>query len=533
MSEKSFFEIENRERSFKTPIGEITVPGERNLFNAVRNKYKKLAKDSLEEFKKHYKKYKSCMDILNSAPDDFKASISNIVDDIRAFLIDTGEYDWDDETVYNYLSENDYDIEFCNFLGSLYEKVTVINQDVEFQREFREERKNNRGRWVGATIGGNSIDAVSHQMNIGAMNLASGAAHGIINAAGNIMTEIQAASDLESLFNSEETMKGLLESVYVSSFSMMFAFIELVGKDYDWAIVESGDSDKAQRLINNLCGGKISEEQVPEICKKVLSLDPYNIGVYTFLFDKYGDDGTLGELAEYFGVDEFIVYKDECATEYVKKLQGKTEEDAIAAKEKLIKYCKKIKLKDDGELQCVKYIDSRIKKFDLDYRTVDGFVCKTREGADYSRKELPEITEFMKEITAPGENPLLPYEKKLLAKKEEFKKRFKSEVTEKYLQLIDGYLTEFDDTFCSTRMFKKVSRKQAAQDRALRYAKGLKFSNPDEFEAAYQKYKKFIESNLGITIDEAVEAKAYLEKKRARLQYSISGAIKGLLGKFQ
>ena len=51
--------------------------------------------------------------------------------------------------------------------------------DVEAQREYREQRKENRGRWQGATIGGNAITAISHQIDVGAMNMASGAAHSV------------------------------------------------------------------------------------------------------------------------------------------------------------------------------------------------------------------------------------------------------------------------------------------------------------------------------------------------------------------
>ena len=67
------------------------------------------------------------------------------------------------------------------------------------------------------------------------------------------------------------------------------------------------------------------------------------------------------------------------------------------------------------------------------------------------------------------------------------------------------------------------------------------FSN----EESYNKFKNFIEPNLGITIDEAVEAKQYLEKKKAKLSSGnsfdmnnisntlndIGGAFKGLFGR--
>ena len=302
---------------------------------------------------------------------------------------------------------------------------------------------------------------------------------------------------------------------------------------------------RAQRIINNLKSGSIADENVPEICKEVFTLDPYNLGIYEYLFSKYGDDGSLSALAAYFDIKEFINTKDEQALQYVKNNQGETEEDAIKAKELLIEYCKKINLKINDNLKCIKYINALIEDFDLKYRTVDEVVCETREGADFSREELPKITEFMKDISPLTSEPCLPYEKHLLAKREEFQNLFSSEVSKKYLGIINDYLDKFDKEFRNTRIFASVSRQQAARDRALRYAKGLNFSTLEQYEEAYNKFKNFIELNLGITIDEAVEARQYLEKKKSKLTRGnvldmnnisntlndIGGAFKDLFGR--
>lgn len=56
-------------------------------------------------------------------------------------------------------------------------------------------------------------------------------------------------------------------------------------------------------------------------------------------------------------------------------------------------------------------------------------VCETRESADFSRSELPDILEFMKQIQPLKSNPILPYENDLLAKKEKFINTFSSEVS--------------------------------------------------------------------------------------------------------
>ena len=545
MNFNDFINNQYVEKEFDSPIGKIRITRERSIYNELKKWYEQLACSAVNSFIEFYGSYKNCYDILEKAPVDFQKSIAIIIDDIKNTLIQSGQYDWDYATIYEYAAASGCSDEFNERLDAVAEQVISINNDVALQKQYRQQRKDNRGRWQGGTFGGNAINAVSHQMDIAAMNMASGAAHSIANAAGNFMTELQAESDLKALFEDEDVKLLLIEGVYLSSLSMMLVFIKLVGMDYDWGIVDENDSNKAQRLINNLKSGSIHDEDVPGICKEVIALDPYNLEIYEYLFSKYGDDGSLNTLADYFDIEGFANTKDKQALEYVKNNQGETEEDAIKAKELLIEYCKKINLEVNENLECIKYINSIIADFDLKYRTVDDFVCETREGADFSREELPKITEFMKDISPLSSEPLLPYEKNLLAKKEEFENLFSSDVSKKYLDIIKDYLDKFDKEFCRTKLFSSVDRHQAARDRALRYAKGLKYSTIEDYEESYKKLEKFIEPNLGITLDEAIEAKQYLEKKKAKLERGslidmdnisnslndIGGALKGLFGK--
>lgn len=545
MDFNNFVNDNNVDKEFESPIGTIKISKERNLYNELKKHFNKLANSAVSTFLSLYSLYNNCYDILNKAPVDFQKSLAEIIDDIKNTMIGLGHYDWDYDTIYEYIVKAGCTNEFNERLDSVAEQVISINNDVELQKQYRQQRKDSRGRWQGGTFGGNAINAVSHQMDIAAMNMASGAVHSIANAAGNFLTELQAESDLKALFNDENLCIFLSEGVYISAFSIIYVYIQLVGADYEWKDVSEESSSKAQRLINNLKSGSINEDKISEICKEVIDLDPYNIELYEYLFEKYGDDGTLSAIADYFNIADFADKKDEFALEYVKNNQGETEEDAIKAKELLIEYCKNINLEISDSLKCMQFINSLIKDFDLKYRTVDDVVCETRDGADFSREELPKIVEFMKDITPLNSEPLLPYERNLLAKREEFEQLFSSEVSKKYLGIINNYLDKFDKEFCRTRLFSSVDRHQAARDRALRYAKGLKYSSLEDYEESYKKLEKFIEPNLGITIDEAIEAKEYLEKKKAKIERgstiditaisdsisNIGGTLKGLFGK--
>ena len=549
MNFNEFIKNENIDKIVNTPFGSITIPKERSIYNEIRRRYKVLAINSAEAFAQSYESYQNCEDIITNAPTDFQKSIANIIDEIKNTLISQEQYEWDYDSIYEFVIKADMLRDFDKAMDDIVHQVAVINNNLEYEKAYRQQRKDSRGKWVGGTFGGTPVKAVSHQMDLAAMNLASGAVHGVVNLAGNLIFEMEATASLKSLFKNPKTRQSLIDSVYSSAFAMQYACIILSGKEYTWDEVEKDDALKAQRLLNNLTSGAIGDEKIAEICTQIVTLNPYNAEFYEYLFGKFGDDGSLTELATYFCVDELLDIKGKYALQYVKDNQGETEEDATNAKNLLIDYCNSIKLETSDNLECFIYINDLIADFDLKYRTVDGVECSTRESADFSREELPAIQEFMKSVSPLTGEPLLPYERDLLSKKEVFENTFSSEVSQKHLGIINSYLEKFEKQFCKTQLFSSVSREQASKDRALKYAKGLKFSNLAEYEREYEKFIQFLEPNLGITIDEATEAKLYLEKKKSRVEKvssidvsnissniqsgitNIGGSLKGLFGK--
>lgn len=76
----------------------------------------------------------------------------------------------------------------------------------------------------------------------------------------------------------------------------------------------------------------------------------------------------------------------------------------------------------------MKHINKRLEDFDLQYRTVDGVECITRDAADFARKGLQALQSFFGEIVPPTSESLLDYQADLLEKKAEFEVCFFSEL---------------------------------------------------------------------------------------------------------
>ena len=518
MNYEEFIKNAYVETELETPVGKIVVSKERSLHNAIRQKYSKMGYEAADAFAEKYYEYTSCDDIIMRAIPDFKASIAFVIEDIKTTLISKDEYDWDDATIFELaVDEGVFNSFYENFM-EIKAQIAEIAGDLESAREYREARKDSRGRWVGGTFGGSMLDAIGDQAEIAAMNLATGAIHGLVNMAGNAISEREAKAKLKALLESRTTINRLGNGVLQSVFTLRNIFMKLVIKDeYTCEVRDSADVEKARCLINNLNSGTIPEEKIVEICKQALELDPYNDDVYEYMFKKFGDDGKLSEVAEYFSINSLKNIKDMTAYQYFIDNMGETEETAIEAKEKLLKYCEKNHLEISDDLKSIAAANELLENYDLEYRTVAGIECSTREAADFARKEFEEIKKVLDEIKPLSGDPLLPYERDLLQKKEYITNNFSSEIVPACIAVMDKHLENFNKAFCDTQVIGTADRTKAAKSRALRYARNVKFATEEEYELEYQKFAEFIEENLGITISEAEDARLYLERKKLKI----------------
>lgn len=448
-------ESRNEEVEFQMDRGVLRIPKGRNIYNELMKKYNKLAGMSGSAFIGCYKEYKSWKDILDKAPGDFRMCLSFVMDEMKKDSISMGRFDIDNEFIYQSADARGHLDPFKNVYKEISRKILNASQNSEYKT-------------------------------------------------------------LERLFKNPETIKELTLGVYGSAFLLHLTLIELLKYNIDGCIFDFPDDvsiDTAERLFNNIKDGSFEKEKEAEIFIKILELNPYKAEVFSLMLEKFGDrSGRLGKVADYYGID-FNEIKNASAMYFIEENQGRTEEDAKRAKEELLAYCDYINLPVREDLECISYIDKRLEKFDLIYRTVDDIVCSTREEADFARGELEGIQKFMEEIEEPTSESLLDYENDLLEKKREFEETFQSELKEKYLSIIEGYLEEFEDKFCTIGLFKKVDRKTAGKERLLKIIKKMNLSSIEKIEEAYVKKDELL-PKVGITEEEASDTIAYLETRK-------------------
>ena len=103
---------------------------------------------------------------------------------------------------------------------------------------------------------------------------------------------------------------------------------------------DSEETEKLQKITDNLLKGAIPAEKQDELILCVLQSDPHAFELYDLLVAKHGDeDGTLQDMAECFGYAEFTAHKlDLLDKKFAKALSTTyTEEQDIFDLEKQIK----------------------------------------------------------------------------------------------------------------------------------------------------------------------------------------------------
>lgn len=533
---KEIIEGYNESISFENQIGTFTISSNRVKYTLLRNKYYHIAKEVYDNYVSDWSHYQSCNAFRNLSDRKMQKRFAEKMEEVKNDLISVGIFDVDTQSLMEYADQSGYLAEYQMAFDAFEQNVERINGNLQYEKAQREYRKENRARWVGGTISNRSnyIDDYMHQAELGMRNMAEGAGHTLFNAVGNAMSTSNANRQLNELFKNQEVRdllnNGVLNAVWNLHFVLMdFLLDKLNICVWDFPGIE--EKEKAKRMLGNINSSVLTDEDRKGIIKEAFELNPYSEQLYKVMFDYYTDDvDNISALAEYFGCD-INSEKEKKAYEFLMENIGTTEEEAKAAKEGMLEYYKKIGITEYENLPSYQHITSVLEKFDIEYRTVDGVVFETREDADLSKAELSDIQEFMNTIKQPTKEDTLKYEEELKQKRIEFDERFTSKLKDKYLAVMDKYLADFDKLFCTISLFKKGTRKEAGQAKAVNFLKKQDTSTKEKREEALRLLREYL-PEIGITEAEATDAIEYLKKKEYEEYYgkesSFSKITKGL-----
>ena len=203
------------------------------------------------------------------------------------------------------ISEDTYDDE-CLCVSEAFEALELVaekyNQiiaDQAAEEEYRAERKANRGRVVGGGFGVGG--ALKGMATAGAMNLVSGAGHGLVNAIGNAGSALAASSSKKALYNNSATRQILRDAIQSDILSCFNAHIHLLNERLGSHIISAFDTDKAGALFEN--AKKVPDKQKTLLIESFKNC-PWDDNVLKFIFLNYKSERrNIWSIAQRFHVD--------------------------------------------------------------------------------------------------------------------------------------------------------------------------------------------------------------------------------------
>lgn len=485
MNLKEILEMSSKEICFPTPVGDVYLSPDKCRFTILHKKYRAIVKNTKEKFVLHCKFAPENEEDLKELQEFFYECKEDIYMELKKDFISMGGYYIDNKAIDKFMPNMYW--RFEAIVAALYDLLGVQRYSCSY-RELYE----------------NQVMTFKKVVGIGVEDY---------------ITETGIVSALHSSFN------GLAFNIVICIFIFIGTIME---PDEDIDVIYDnvnenlfgGDEElgKCRRLMSNIKQGIIPDEKKGELLLGIAQINPFNAEIYMNMIQYFGDQNMeVQNLAEYLGYEnEVILCKEQLIKNYCKELPMKTEEEALMAKENFENYCVSIGYDGAEKQKYHQVILDKLEELDRIYRTVDGIVCESRESADLAREELEKIKEFMSHVPAPASDSLLDYEWALKDRILEFDMKFSSELKAKYAGVMEQYLKDFDNMFCTVGLFRKLDRKAAGQERLLKLIKKCDVSAPDKIAEAYKQMEELLpkvgleKSEIGATLD-------YLKKSKDEL----------------
>lgn len=377
----------------------VQVPPNRVAYNSIRMEFIKMANEAAAQYEKLYKQDGSIQKVINGLGEQMHDCLAPALDHCISTLIQHGVIDID---VQAFAERYQSFAEPCaEAFNDVYDRYAEVVMDEEELNEYRKARREGRARWQGGGFG--LAGALSGAVTAGALNLVMGAGHMVFNAIGRTFSSIATSFKLSKIYDDPNTCKTLLKGLRLSVFNLHFALVCCLDElDIDHVpasgLVTPEEHRQGEAILSNV--DKLpTEDDKQAALLRVFDLDPYQARWYSYVLQHYGDqDGQLSNTAHYFGVLTVDEEKHSLLAKFAESFVIDTEQQALAAQEKIDAYRKKLAYFEP--LLETQTVLQAVKRFDEEYRTVDGIVCSTREAADQARKESADVRRILR--TADG-----------------------------------------------------------------------------------------------------------------------------------
>lgn len=368
----------------------VALDPKRESYNHYRLMFQTEAESAAKRFQNLYQTNSSLEMVVQNVPGQMEQCIRPAIQRCVEVLIGHGILTVDEERFTDtYLETLEPAYEAYSKIQDQYAEIVLSESEKD---AYRTARREGRGRWQGGGFGlGGALKGAA---TAGALNMVTGAGHMLFNGVAKIGSSIAASSKMNQIFRSKNTSAALESGLYQAVFRLHLALIHCLdqaGADHQAAggIVWPTDSETASAIVKNIPQIKDPDQQRAAMIQ-AFQLNPYQEDWYWTALQMFGDhDGMLEEVERYFGVAVIRGEKERLLNKFVQTLPLDTEAQAQSAVDAIEK--EKERLCYSGETEQTKAVLAAVKRFDVEYRTVEGITFSTRQEAEASRAELSVI----------------------------------------------------------------------------------------------------------------------------------------------
>lgn len=381
---------------------DITISEVQIVYNEILKAYRDEAKEQVHKLKERYLAASNldtvAKEIENWGTELLTETAEKMLDSLGQQKIYTIDINILNE---KYSAWIDFDT-WRTALEEFAEKCVECVYSEEQMKVYREQRKNYRGRFVGGGFG--ISGAIKGSMKAGALNMATGAAHSVINTIGNMNSDAKIRANKKRLYERSDTINALCEALYTSVLSIHTVFTRIIWEETHVYIGKPDkiDVDKANAINNSIKAGRYQGD-IRRALAESLCLNVYNEDTYVMAIQYYGDtNGAIAQMAEFFMIDINKI-KEKMVIEFLRDMQYdlislKTPKDMVSWEERRRKIKEKeewLGYKSKYFTEAYEFIEKEMLIADAYFRIANGKIYSTAEEANAVKLDLSMIYEIV------------------------------------------------------------------------------------------------------------------------------------------
>ena len=337
-----------------------TISEEKYNYLKVKNMFKELGVEAYHDYVKKFNETNHNLEaITRLAEEQIVEVYFSYAKKITKILSDYEIYDVSVDAVASefYSHKNAF-----NAFEKIMTKYESIITDQAEMDAYRTARRQNRGRWEGGGFGVGG--ALKGAATAGALNMASGAAHGAVNLMGKAVSSISAALEKSSIFDKEVQERTIANGIFndIRLSNMFYMNILSENKICDFEIISKSNAEKAKTIFEN-CKNNVNDvDKKKELYFQILTLDGLKKEYYAYGLKTFAEDAkAIIKIAELHFVD-VSEYVEEMIRNISDELPQETEADTLKVKEIIVAKMNELGVESSNTLE---QINEKLHQFDI------------------------------------------------------------------------------------------------------------------------------------------------------------------------